>query len=69
MGLEGVMQARRDDLVGILNGIDEGVWDPSTDPDVQGYDTPEGKAANTAALRREFGLPDARAPSASSSRG
>jgi starch synthase len=62
MGLEGVMQARRDDLVGILNGIDEGVWDPSTDPDVQGYDTPEGKAANTAALRREFGLPDAPGP-------
>ena len=62
MGLEGLMQARRDDLVGILNGIDEAVWDPATDPEIAGYGSPEGKAVNTAALRKEFGLPDAPGP-------
>ena len=31
-GLEGVLAARRDRYVGILNGIDTAVWDPATDP-------------------------------------
>ncbi|HUF55207.1 MAG TPA: glycogen/starch synthase, partial [Thermohalobaculum sp.] len=30
-GLEGVIASRRDRLTGILNGIDEDVWDPVTD--------------------------------------
>jgi starch synthase len=62
MGLDGVMRARRDDLVGILNGIDEGAWNPAADPAVQPYADLAGKVANTAALRREFGLPDAPGP-------
>jgi starch synthase len=31
-GLEGVLRSRRNDLVGILNGIDVDVWNPETDP-------------------------------------
>ena len=31
-GLEQLLQARRDDLSGILNGVDVSVWNPRTDP-------------------------------------
>lgn len=31
-GLEGVLAARGDDFSGILNGVDDDVWDPSRDP-------------------------------------
>ncbi len=55
MGLEGVLAERGSDFVGILNGIDTDVWKPP-------YDAPEGKAGHKAALREEFGLPDADGP-------
>jgi starch synthase len=32
MGLEDVLNARSDDVVGILNGVDYDVWGPETDP-------------------------------------
>ena len=32
MGLEDVLRARGRDLVGILNGVDYGVWSPERDP-------------------------------------
>ncbi|MCB1035038.1 MAG: glycogen synthase, partial [Acidobacteria bacterium] len=32
MGLEGLLRARRDSLVGIVNGVDTADWDPQTDP-------------------------------------
>jgi len=30
-GLEGVIRARRDEIIGIVNGIDEAVWGPESD--------------------------------------
>ena len=62
MGLDGVMRDRRDDLTGILNGIDTAAWDPATDPLIAPYRAPAGKRANRAALRRELGLPEAEGP-------
>ncbi len=32
MGMQGLLNTRGDDLVGILNGIDTSEWDPSADP-------------------------------------
>ncbi|WP_368344186.1 glycogen synthase GlgA [Pelagovum sp. HNIBRBA483] len=62
MGLDGVMRSRRGVLTGILNGIDETAWNPETDPLIAPYKTLKGKAANTAALRAEMGLPEAEGP-------
>src|SRR4029077_17071769 len=36
-GLDAVMRFRAADLVGILNGIDERVWDPRTDPAIAAH--------------------------------
>jgi starch synthase len=63
MGLDGVMRQRRAVLSGILNGIDEAVWNPATDAEIAApYDDPAGKTTNTAALRRELGLAAAQGP-------
>jgi starch synthase len=56
MGLDGVIRARADALSGILNGVDLEVWNPATDPAIQKYSTPRGKAANRARLAAEFGV-------------
>lgn len=56
MGLDGVIRTRRDDLLGILNGIDTDIWNPETDPLIKPFRSPRGKAANKAVLCREFGL-------------
>lgn len=59
-GLEGVLQHRRDVLSGILNGIDESVWNPAMDrhlPVHYNADTAhQGKPACKAALQRELHL-------------
>lgn len=60
-GLDGVVRARASDLVGILNGVDERVWDPATDPHLPARYSAEdmrGKAGCKAALQREVGLPE-----------
>ena len=47
MELEGVLQDRSPDLYGVLNGIDDEVWDPSSDPYLPArysVDEPAGKA-------------------------
>ena len=59
-GLQGVLSERRDQLFGIVNGCDYGVWDPAHDPFLPAaYDaenlTP-GKPACKAALQRRLGL-------------
>jgi starch synthase len=59
-GLHGSLQRRTGDLVGILNGIDDSVWDPSSDQALAaryGADDLSGKAMCKEALQRELGLP------------
>ena len=58
-GLGGLLRHRSRDLVGILNGIDAGVWNPATDAVIaQRYDRAhlQRKAANKRALQRKLGL-------------
>ncbi|WP_282093219.1 glycogen synthase GlgA [Epibacterium ulvae] len=56
MGLDGVLRTRRNDLSGILNGIDEVNWSPEHDTNIKPYKTPRGKIANKKHLQEEFGL-------------
>jgi len=60
-GLEGVLCNRRNDLVGILNGIDDEVWNPEIDPHLpQNYNIETlaaGKAACKAELQKQLKLP------------
>jgi starch synthase len=64
-GLDGVIRDRAGAVSGILNGIDEAVWNPATDAAIaQRYDAERlaGKAACKAALQAELGLaPDPQA--------
>ena len=58
-GFDGLLRTRRGVLHGILNGIDEGVWNPWTDPHLparfrRGH--LRGKAKCKAALQARFGL-------------
>ena len=55
MGLHGVLRARRQDLSGILNGVDLDTWTPP-------YRTPAGKRRRKARLRDALGLPQADGP-------
>ncbi len=65
-GLEGVLAERREQLTGIINGIDATAWDPATDPHLSAHFTADdlsGKATCKAALQEAFGVPvDARRP-------
>ncbi len=62
MGMDGLLRHRRDDLIGILNGVDTEVWSPATDEHIKPYTTPAGKRANKAALRKLFKLKKADGP-------
>lgn len=55
MGMDGVLRTRRTEVSGILNGIDEALWQPP-------YKTARGKAKYKRALRDHMGLPDADGP-------
>lgn len=58
-GFAGLLRWRRDDLCGILNGIDTKAWNPATDPYLpRHYEFAhlKGKEACKAALRERFGL-------------
>ena len=59
MGLEGLLRQRRERLVGILNGIDNNVWNPASDPYLEhcyGPETLADKALNKSALQGALGL-------------
>lgn len=64
-GLDGVIRGRGAVVSGILNGIDDAVWNPAADPSIaERYDAERlaGKAACKRALQAELGLatdPDA----------
>lgn len=59
-GLEALFEYEKGKCVGILNGIDNEVWDPSTDPmliaNYSAKNVNKGKAANKKALCTDFGL-------------
>ncbi len=58
-GFEGLLMRRAAVLAGILNGVDDSVWNPSTDPWLEAnYDRDDlaGKAKVKAALQRALGL-------------
>lgn len=59
MGMEGLLASRADDLRGILNGVDYGVWDPATDealPARYSWEDMSGKAVCKADLQAAFKL-------------
>jgi starch synthase len=58
-GLEGVIQARADDLSGLINGVDSAVWNPATDallPARYSAASLEGKKACRRELLRHCGF-------------
>lgn len=58
-GMEGLLQYRRDRLVGILNGVDYEVWNPSEDPTLPhtyNHKTAESKQLNKAVLQAALDL-------------
>jgi len=62
-GLHGVFVGLGDRLVGVLNGIDQRLWNPTTDPLITAQysvEKLEGKRRCKAALQRSFGLPQRR---------
>ncbi|PJG86378.1 glycogen synthase GlgA [Conservatibacter flavescens] len=61
-GLEGLLQTRAYEgrLVGILNGVDDGIWNPEVDNYIQDHyklKSMAGKKKNKAKLQAEFHLP------------
>lgn len=59
MGMQGLLRARADRLSGILNGIDDTLWNPALDPHITvRYDRDhlDAKRENKTALQRETGL-------------
>jgi starch synthase len=62
-GLHDLFLALGDRLVGVLNGIDQRVWNPATDDQITATyaaEKLEGKRRCKAALQRSFGLPQRR---------
>ena len=61
-GLQDVLQRRKENLYGILNGVDYQQWCPESDPYTYGIhytaDDVSGKRRIKSKLRKEYGLPD-----------
>ena len=59
MALDGLLRTRAKDLVGIVNGIDDHVWDPAADPAIaQAFNAPRIalRARNKTVLQRRMGM-------------
>lgn len=59
MGLDGLLRVRGSAVSGIVNGIDEVVWNPATDPHLAAAFTAtrlRGRRANKTALKQRLGL-------------
>jgi starch synthase len=52
-GLDALLRARANELVGIVNGVDYGEWDPATDPHLP-YHYTAGDLAGKQAMKREL---------------
>jgi starch synthase len=62
-GLEGILSYRKDDLFGIVNGVDYEVWNPETDPHLAAHYNRQdlsGKKACKKDLLSQFNLPEDR---------
>ncbi len=60
-GMQGLLENRREDLIGILNGIDTQVWNPETDPYLfKNYSNKRitGKKTVKRLLQKQLGLQD-----------
>ena len=58
-GMDGLLRLRASEMTGILNGVDETVWDPARDPAILypfSADRPAGKMRCKAELQRRLGL-------------
>ncbi len=65
VGLEGVLRNRKNDLYGIINGINYEIYDPETDPNIQFHFNEKSlnlKAENKQSLQKELGLPKKNVP-------
>ena len=59
MGLDGLLRERHQTVVGVLNGVDYGEWDPATDERLPANYSPDdltGKAECKETLLREMGM-------------
>jgi starch synthase len=59
-GLQDVVRKRKNDLTGIVNGVDYSLWDPSADPLIPhqyDYRSIDAKVENKKALLKQFKLP------------
>jgi starch synthase len=59
--LDGLLRKHSNKLIGIVNGIDDSVYNPSLDTDIvvsYDIDTIEGKSENKKVLQQYFGLPE-----------
>ncbi len=64
-GLEDVLRQRGDTVYGVVNGIDEAIWNPAADPHIKRPYGPEdlsGKESCKRALQRQVGLRQRRTP-------
>ena len=59
MALDGLLRSRAKDVIGIVNGIDDRVWDPAADPAIaQSFNAPRIalRARNKTVLQRRLGM-------------